>query len=120
MPLTHPEMSHSERYVELIIFNRAIIHNDSTILIIQSGIIIVHISFIVIFFIFVIIGFVVGGVDASVHVGMVDFHKGVVVFTQDLVLYTPYCIKIYWFSIILTLRVDIYICGTSFFIEAWD
>ena len=81
MTPNHPEIYYSDRYVEIIIFNRAIIHNDATILIIQNGIIIVHIGFIIVVFVFIIVGFGVGGIDARVHVGIVDWHKGVVVFT---------------------------------------
>ena len=115
MPPTHPEMPHSDRYVELIILNRAIIHNYATILIIQSGIIIVHISFIIVFLIFIIVGFIVIGVDARVHARIVDCHKLMVVFTQDSVVYTPYCIKLYCFSTKLTMRVEIYSCRTIFY-----
>ena len=82
MPPIHPEISHSDSGVELVIFNTAIIHNYATILIIQIGIIIVHAGFIIVVFIFIIIGFVVVCVNARVHVGIVDWHKGVVVFTQ--------------------------------------
>ena len=109
MSPNHPEIFHSDRDVELFIFIRAIIHNDATILIIQSGIIIVHIGFTVGFFILLIVGFIVVGVDDRVHVGIIDCHKGVVVFTQDSVFHTPYCIKIYYFRSILILRVEIYI-----------
>ena len=94
MPPTHPEMSHSDRHVELIILNRALFNNYSTILIIQSGIIIVHIGSIGVLFIFITVGFVVISVDARVHIVIVDWHKGVVVFTQNSVFCTPYCIKI--------------------------
>ena len=103
MPPNHPEISHSDRDVELIIFNRAIIHTDATILIVQSGIIIFQIVFIVVFFILIIFGFVVVDVDSRVQLGVVDCHKLVVVFTQDLVFYTPYCIKIYCLSSIFFL-----------------
>ena len=72
MPPTHTEMYHSDRDVELIIFNRAIIYNDATIIIIQSGIIIFHIEFIVVLFIFIIAGFVFVGVNATVHVVIID------------------------------------------------
>ena len=75
MPPTHTEMYHSDRDVELIIFNRAIIYNDATIIIIQSGIIIFHIEFIVVLFIFIIAGFVFVGVNATVHVVIIDLKK---------------------------------------------
>ena len=108
MPTTHPEISHSDRDVELIIFNRAII------LIIKSGISIVHIWFSVVFFIFIIIVLVAVGIDTRVYIGVFDFHKGVVVFTHYLVIYTPYYINIYCFSRIFILRADIYSCSTYF------
>ena len=72
MPPTHPEIYHSDRDVEIIIFNGSIINNDATILIIQSCIIIVHVGFIVIFLILITIGSVGGDGDVRVHVGIVD------------------------------------------------
>ena len=83
MPPTHTEMSHSDRDVEIIILNRAIIYNEATILIIQSGIINVHIGVIAALLILIIAGFVIVGVDARFHVRISDWRKGVVVFTQD-------------------------------------
>ena len=119
MPPTHTEIYHSDSYVELIIPNRVIIHNDTTILIIQSGIIIVHNGFIFVFLVFIIVGFVVGGVDTRFHVIIVGWHKWVVVFTHDLVLYTPYCIKIYCFSRKFIMRVKIYSYSTYFLLKLW-
>ena len=68
MPPTHPEISHSDMDVELIIFNTAIVYNDSTILIIQSGMIIVHVGVNGVVFIFVIVGLFIVCVNARVHV----------------------------------------------------
>ena len=103
--------------IELVIYNRAIIHNDANILIIQSGIIISHVGFVIVVFIFIISGIIVFCVNARFHVGIADWQKGVVVFTQDSVFHTPYCIKIYCFSSIFILRLEIYSCRTYFLLR---